>query len=126
MIILYNQPKRTALRISGVQTKVCSWFTRETAERRGTQIDLVMQRAVGFTDICEMKHSSKAFTIDDVTTIINHILNSVQENASADVNKDGQINISDVTKLINFLLGSTLISPVDHIVTNVGITLDLQ
>ena len=43
---------------------MCSWFTRGTAERRGAQIDLVIQRADGFTDICEMKHSTKIFTID--------------------------------------------------------------
>lgn len=55
---------KAALGISGVQTNVCSWFARRTDERRGTQIDLVMQRADGFTDICEMKHSSSVFTID--------------------------------------------------------------
>ncbi len=64
-VCLQHVPQiKAALGISGVQTNVCSWFTRGTAERRGAQIDLVMQRADGFTDICEMKHSSKAFTID--------------------------------------------------------------
>ena len=53
-----------ALGISGVQTNVCSWFVRGTDERRGAQIDLVIQRADGFTDLCEMKHSDYAFTID--------------------------------------------------------------
>lgn len=55
---------KAALGISGVQTNVCSWFARGTAERRGAQIDLVIQRADGFTDICEMKHSGDIFTID--------------------------------------------------------------
>ena len=50
--------------ISGVQTNVCSWFARGTTERRGAQIDLVIQRADGFTDLCEMKHSTNVFTID--------------------------------------------------------------
>ena len=31
----------------------------------GAQIDLVMQRADGFTDICEMKHSVNTFSIDN-------------------------------------------------------------
>lgn len=53
-----------ALGISGVQTNVCSWFARGTDERRGAQIDLVIQRADGFTDLCEMKHSDYVFTID--------------------------------------------------------------
>lgn len=55
---------KTALGISGVQTNVCSWLARGTDERQGAQIDLVLQRADGFTDICEMKHSTNIFTID--------------------------------------------------------------
>ena len=55
---------KAALGISGVQTNVCSWFVRGTKERRGAQIDLVIQRADGFTDLCEMKHSSNIYTID--------------------------------------------------------------
>ena len=55
---------KAALGISGVQTNVCSWFSRGVEKQRGAQIDLVIQRADGFTDICEMKHSSTVFTID--------------------------------------------------------------
>ena len=56
--------RKAALGIAGVQTNVCSWFVRGTNERRGAQIDLVLQRADGFTDICEMKHAANVFTID--------------------------------------------------------------
>ena len=55
---------KIALGISGVQTNACSWFARGTAKRRGAQIDLLLQRADGFTDVCEMKHSVATFTID--------------------------------------------------------------
>lgn len=55
---------KAALGISGVQTNVCSWFARGTSSRRGAQIDLVMQRADGITDICEMKQSANVFTIE--------------------------------------------------------------
>ena len=55
---------KAALGIARVQTNVCSWFVRGTNERRGAQIDLVLQRADGFTDICEMKHAANVFTID--------------------------------------------------------------
>ena len=55
---------KAALGISGVQTNVCSWFIKGMENRRGAQIDLVMQRADGFTDLCEMKHSATIFTID--------------------------------------------------------------
>lgn len=59
------QQIKTALGISGVQTNVCSWFVRGSKEQRGAQIDLVLQRADGFTDICEIKHSANTFTIDN-------------------------------------------------------------
>jgi hypothetical protein len=55
---------KAALGISGVQTNVCSWFARGTAQKHGAQIDLVIQRADGFSDICEIKHSIGVFTID--------------------------------------------------------------
>ena len=65
-VCLQHVPQmKAALGISGVQTNVCSWFARGTAQRRGAQIDLVIQRADGFTDICEMKHSVSTFTIDN-------------------------------------------------------------
>ena len=56
---------KSALGISGVQTNVCCWYARGTDRQRGAQIDLLMQRADGFTDICEMKHSASPFAIDD-------------------------------------------------------------
>lgn len=55
---------KVALGISGVQTNVCSWFAKGVPDRRGAQIDLVMQRADGVTDLFEMKHSGSVFTID--------------------------------------------------------------
>lgn len=64
-VCLQHVPQiKAALGISGVQTNVCSWLIRGTDKRRGAQIDLIMQRGDGFTDICEMKHSSNIFTID--------------------------------------------------------------
>ena len=64
-VCLQHVPQiKAALGISGVQTNVCSWFTHGTEKRRGAQIDLVIQRGDGFTDLCEMKHSSSIFSID--------------------------------------------------------------
>ncbi len=64
-VCLQHVPQiKAALGISGVQTNVCSWFKHGTEEKRGAQIDLVIQRADGFTDLCEMKHSSNTFSID--------------------------------------------------------------
>ncbi len=71
---------KVALGISGVQTNVCSWFSRATDERRGAQIDFVMQRADGVTDICEMKYSSGVFTIDkDYAKNLQNKLDAYQE-----------------------------------------------
>ena len=65
-ICLQHVPQiKAALGILGVQTNVCSWYARGATERRGAQIDLVIQRADGFTDLCEMKHSDSMFTIDN-------------------------------------------------------------
>lgn len=71
---------KNALGISGVQTNVCSWLARATDERRGAQIDLVIQRADGFTDVCEIKHSSNIFTIDkDYAANLQNKLDAYQE-----------------------------------------------
>ena len=65
-VCLQHVPQiKSALGISGVQTNVCSWFARGTKERKGAQIDLLIQRADGVTDICEMKHSVNTFSMDD-------------------------------------------------------------
>lgn len=71
---------KAALGISGVQTNVCSWFARGTKQQRGAQIDLVIQRADGFTDLCEMKHSSNIFTIEqDYAKELQNKMESYQE-----------------------------------------------
>lgn len=71
---------KAALGIAGVQTSICSWFTRGTKERRGAQIDLVIQRADGFTDLCEMKHTSSLFTIDkDEADILQNKLDAYRD-----------------------------------------------
>jgi AAA+ ATPase superfamily predicted ATPase len=80
-ICLQHVPQiKAALGILGVQTNVCSWYARGATERRGAQIDLVIQRADGFTDLCEMKHSDSMFTIDnDYAKDLQNKLSSYQE-----------------------------------------------
>lgn len=71
---------KAALGISGVQTNACSWYTHGTADRHGAQIDLVIQRADGFTDLCEMKHSDNMFTIDgEYAKVLQNKLSAYQE-----------------------------------------------
>ena len=49
--------------VSADYTNIFAIFVADSHQR--AQIDLVMQRADGFTDICEMKHSENIFTIDN-------------------------------------------------------------
>lgn len=94
--------------------------TSELAQVNACHAYFELRNMVMPGDVGEDSH----ITIADVTTLIDILLGAAEENASADVNLDGQINISDVTKLIDALLGVTTISPVAHIETNVGITME--
>ncbi|MCR4564761.1 MAG: ATP-binding protein [Bacteroidales bacterium] len=68
---------KSALGISGIQTNACSWSVRGTSEQRGAQIDLVIQRADGLTNLCEMKHSASTFVIDkDYAEALQHKLDA--------------------------------------------------
>lgn len=55
---------KQSLGISGILTNVCSWSKKATAEHKGAQIDLLLQRADGITDVCEMKYAKSTFAID--------------------------------------------------------------
>ena len=43
--------------------------------------------------------------ISDVTALVNMVLGKTAKTAAADVNGDGEVNISDVTALVNMILG---------------------
>lgn len=53
---------KSALGISGVETNEFSW--RSSSSVPGAQIDLVIERKDGVSNICEMKYSEDAFSID--------------------------------------------------------------
>ena len=55
---------RNALGISGVSTQAWSWRTGPDADGNpGAQVDLVLDRADGIVDLCEMKCTSEPFAI---------------------------------------------------------------
>lgn len=59
MVCLHHIPQiKNALGISGVQTKISTWRTKEA------QIDLVIDRKDQVINLCEMKFSINPFTID--------------------------------------------------------------
>ena len=43
--------------------------------------------------------------VGDVTTLVNMILGKTEINPAADLNKDGDVNVGDVTTLVNVILG---------------------
>ncbi len=50
--------------ISAVLTNESTWFLKGDEERRGTQIDLIIDRNDHFINLCEMKYSDKEYVID--------------------------------------------------------------
>lgn len=52
-----------AIGISGVSCNVCSWSKRADEDTSGTQIDLLIERADGIINICEMKYSDKKYEL---------------------------------------------------------------
>lgn len=51
-----------ALGITGVETRMCSWASRESGV--GAQIDLVIDRRDGIVDLCEAKFTDAEYAID--------------------------------------------------------------
>ena len=54
---------RQALGISGVRTEVSTWIFPGDEEHQGAQIDMVLTRADGIINLCEMKFSRNDFTV---------------------------------------------------------------
>ena len=55
---------KKALGISGVHTDVYSWKASASAELRGAQIDLLIDRRDGIANLCEMKYSKGEYAIE--------------------------------------------------------------
>ena len=53
---------KKALGVSGVSANVSAWRSRESSP--GSQIDLLIERRDGITNLCEMKYTSSPFVID--------------------------------------------------------------
>ena len=65
MLCLNHQEQiKKALGVSGIMTKVSSWRAKTSDKnKKGTQIDLVIDRKDGYINICEMKFYKKEFAI---------------------------------------------------------------
>ena len=60
--LLHTSQIRKALGISGVLTEIYSWKSK--VHDPGAQIDLVIDRADGVINLCELKYASSEYTID--------------------------------------------------------------
>lgn len=60
--LLHIHEIKKALGISGVETTECGW--RSTTAKPAAQIDLLIDRADGIINVCEMKYTLDAFDID--------------------------------------------------------------
>ena len=64
MVCLQHVDKlRQALQIAGVVTNVCCW--RSAHSSPAAQIDLLLDRNDSIIDLCEMKFTQDAFTLDE-------------------------------------------------------------
>ena len=61
--LLHIHQIKTALGISGIQTKQYSFITKATDEHEGVQIDLLIDRADNVINLCEVKFYNEEFII---------------------------------------------------------------
>ena len=59
--LLHVTQIKKALSICGTISRVCSWYQPATFERKGAQIDLLIDRNDGIIDICEMKYTKQPY-----------------------------------------------------------------
>ncbi|MBX7226599.1 MAG: AAA family ATPase [Chitinophagales bacterium] len=57
------QQVKKALRIDGIKTEAATWHHKGNEEMQGAQIDMLIHRADGIINICEIKYSETPFTI---------------------------------------------------------------
>lgn len=63
-LCLHHIPQiKRKLGIEGVQSDVCSWYVRADGEKRGVQIDLLIDRRDQIINLCEMKYSVREYEI---------------------------------------------------------------
>lgn len=70
---------KQALGISGIQCRVCSWMSKPVDGQKGSQIDLLIDRADQTVNLCEMKFSQSEYEItksdsDSLTNKLNRFI----------------------------------------------------
>lgn len=84
LCLCHEQQIKQALGIAGVMTSVSSWRTKKSEpNKKGAQIDLLIDRKDGYVHLCEMKYSKKEYVIErkdkeDIENKIDAFLNETQ------------------------------------------------
>lgn len=74
--LLHVEQIKKKLGISGVLTSVSSWVVRGTKERKGAQIDLLIDRDDDVINLCEMKYTKAPYAItSDYDEVLQNKLN---------------------------------------------------
>ncbi len=65
-ILCFNNIRsiKSALGISGVKTEYYPWYNSAGEKNKRAQIDMVIERADGITNLCEIKYTNKPFEVD--------------------------------------------------------------
>ena len=61
---VHQQQIRNALGISGVHSEIYPWHFPSDGKTKGSQIDMVIERAERVVNLCEMKFTQNEFSID--------------------------------------------------------------
>ncbi|MCC8071733.1 MAG: hypothetical protein LIO90_08050 [Bacteroidales bacterium] len=66
---------KCALGIQGIITNIRSWHVGKSAEKKGTQIDLLIDRSDGVVTVCEIKYSLSPYVVTEAyrETLLNKI-----------------------------------------------------
>ena len=59
--LLHITQIKKALSIFGTISRVCSWYQPTTSEKKGAQIDLIIDRDDNVIDLCEMKYTKQLY-----------------------------------------------------------------
>lgn len=63
--IMHSEQIKRALGIQGVEADTYSWQWRSTSpDEKGVQIDMLIDRADGIVDLCEVKYSDEPYSLD--------------------------------------------------------------
>jgi hypothetical protein len=81
------QQIKQALGIAGIQSRVCCWLSKAEEEKRGAQIDLLIDRADQTINLCEMKFAQSEYEItksdaENLDNKLNQFISQTKTNKS--------------------------------------------